>query len=333
MHIIDPLFRELFHDRNPKRLFPSYSRLAELLEVSWDTAKRDLDRMIERFHLPIDYFPERRGWGYTKIPPRLSGIYMEEGELLVLAASWGALEGRRGSGSDIGPRVRQVMEKLMNVLGHDLSFNFQTVSERIAFRSSGYHAAIDIATFETVVAAVLSQHELSFTYRKQTRAADGSQSVPEARYVQPRCMVCVDHSAWYIFADDPANADAEPHTFALFRMSDVIDTGRSFEPSKPFDVETALRDSLGIDRSGPVKTVELLFDPEVAGYVQEHFWHSTEQFGTADDGRLWLTMTVAINPELEGKIRKWTPNVEVIGPTQLRDSFKQHAAKEYARYH
>ena len=44
-------------------------------------------------------------------------------------------------------------------------------------------------------------------------------------------------------------------------------------------------------------------------------------------------MTVAINPEFEGKIRKWTPNVEVIGPRELRETFKAHAAKEYARYH
>jgi hypothetical protein len=29
-----------------------------------------------------------------------------------------------------------------------------------------------------------------------------------------------------------------------------------------------------------MKTVEFLFDREVAGYVQEHFWHATEQFGT-----------------------------------------------------
>ncbi len=85
--------------------------------------------------------------------------------------------------------------------------------------------------------------------------------------------------------------------------------------------------------SGPVETVELLFDPEVAGYVDEHFWHFTQRFGTADDGRFLLTMTVHINPELVAKICKWTPNVEVINPPELRETFKQHAAKEYARYH
>ena len=147
-------------------------------------------------------------------------------------------------------------------------------------------------------------------------------------------MVCVDHSAWYILADDPALPDEEPHTFALFRMSDAADTGRKFEPTgKPFDIEAILKDSLGIHRGGPKATVELLFDVEVAGYVQEHFWHHTQQFGTADDGRLLLTMNVAVNPELEARIHRWHPNVEVINPPELRDTFKKHAAKEYARYH
>jgi predicted DNA-binding transcriptional regulator YafY len=325
------LFLDQFHDPDPTRRFLSLNDLARKFDYSRSTVWRDLLYLSAYHGLPIEYIPERGGWGYTKLPPRISGIWMEEGDLLVLAASWGALEGRRGS--DFTPKVRKVMEKLMNALGHDLSFDFKTVSERIAFRSSGYHSAIDVATFETVISAVLSQCELTFTYRKLTPGPDGAAPGPATRLVQPRCMICVDHSAWYIFADDPAHPDEEPHIFALFRMSDVADTGRKFEPGKPFDLEAVLLDSLGIHRGGPRKTVELLFDPEVAGYVQEHFWHVTEQFGIADDGRLLLTMRVAINPELEGKIRIWTPNVEVIGPPELRDRFKQHAAKEYARYH
>jgi predicted DNA-binding transcriptional regulator YafY len=328
MHQIDARLRANYYDYNPQRLYPSYGKLAEMLDVSWDTARRDLTRMRDRFHLPIEYFTERRGWGYTKIPPRLSGLYMEEGELLVLAASWGALEGRRGS--DIGPKVRTCMEKLMNVLGHDLSFDFKTVSERIAFRSSGYHSAIDVAVFETVTSAVLSQHELGFTYRKQELNPDGTMPEPETRLVQPRCMVCVDN-AWYIFADDPA-CDSVERAFALFRMSDAIDTSRKFQPGHPFDLESVLRDSIGIHRSGPVETVELLFDAEVAGYVQEHLWHATEQFGIADDGRLLLTMKVAVNPELEAKIHRWEPNVEVINPPELREVFARAARKTFARY-
>jgi hypothetical protein len=33
------------------------------------------------------------------------------------------------------------------------------------------------------------------------------------------------------------------------------------------------------------------------------------------------------------QIRKWTPNVEVLNPPELRETFQKHAAKEYARYH
>jgi hypothetical protein len=181
------------------------------------------------------------------------------------------------------------MEKLMNVLGHDLSFNFQTVSDRIAFRSSGYHAAINIATFETVVAAVLSQHELAFTYCKQARKPGEPDPQPEPRYVRPRCMVCVDHSAWYIFADDPANPDAEPHTFALFRMSEVTDTGYRFEPThqtvRPRDRAPRQPRHRPLR---PVETVELLFDPEVAGYVRNTSGTAPSSSGSPMTGGCFL---------------------------------------------
>jgi predicted DNA-binding transcriptional regulator YafY len=224
------------------------------------------------------------------------------------------------------------MEKLMNVLGHDLSFDFKTVSERIAFRSSGYHSAIDVAVFETVSSAVLSQHELAFTYRKQELNPDGTMPEPETRLVHPRCMVCVDN-AWYIFADEPARDIVRTHLRPLpderrHRYRPQIRGRQSIRSRRP-PYATA---SASI-APAPVKTVELLFDAEVAGYVQEHFWHTTEQFGIADDGRLLLSMQVAVNAELEAKIRRWTPNVEVINPTELRDAFKRHSEKEYSRYH
>ncbi len=302
-HKSDALWRDQVPDSTPARRFYSHKRLGEKFGYSKRTVRRDIQYLSPFHDLPIEYFPKRGGWGYSRIPPRLSGIWMEEGELFIVAASWGAPGGRPGS--DLNPKVGKCVEKLLNVLGHDLAFDFKTVSERIGFRSSGYHSAIDVATFETVTSAVLSQHELTFAHRKATREPDGIAAPSAAtRLVQPCGMVCVDHSAWYILADDPAHPDDEPHTFAHFRMSEVADTGRKFEPGKPFDLEAILRDSLGIHRAGPRETVELLFDPEVARYVEEHFWHHTEQFGIADDGRLLLTMKVAINPELEGKIRK-----------------------------
>jgi hypothetical protein len=233
---------------------------------------------------------------------------MEEGELFIVAASWGALGGRPRS--DLNPKVGKCMEKLLNVLGHDLAFDFKTVSERIAFRSSGYHSAIDVATFETVISAVLSQHELTFNYRKLT-------PVPMAPSLDPP-PDWSSRAAWSVSITPlvhpgrrpRAPRRSAPHLRPLQdeRMSPT--PAASSNPGKPFDLEALLRDSLGIHRGGPRKTVELLFDPEVAGYVQEHFWHSTEQFGIADDGRLLLTMTRGDqsgtgrqDPEMDAKCR------------------------------
>jgi hypothetical protein len=89
-------------------------------------------------------------------------------------------------------------------------------------------------------------------------------------------------------------------------MSEVDRYRPQVRADAPFDIEETLRHSLGIDRSGRVETVELLFDPEVAGTSRNTSGTAPSEFGTADDGRLLLTMTVQCNPELEGKIRKWT---------------------------
>ena len=62
-----------------------------------------------------------------------------------------------------------------------------------------------------------------------------------------------------------------------------------------------LRHSLGIDRSGPVETVELLFDPEVAGYVEgtSGILPSGSAPPMTDD--LLLNMNVAVNPSSKPK--------------------------------
>jgi len=43
-------------------------------------------------------------------------------------------------------------------------------------------------------------------------------------------------------------------------------------------------------------------------------------------------MTVAVNPELESKIHRWEPNVEVINPPELREVFARAAQRTAGRY-
>lgn len=323
---LDRFFREQLRDPNPARRFLSYRELA--LKFGWgkNTVIRDIATMKLNYNAPLDSIKERGGWGYTQNVANLPTIFISEGDLTVLCASWGALERRRNT--KWGNRVRPVMEKLMKAMGHGFSYDLSTISERIVFRASGYQDALDIGIFETVVAAVLGQQELRFVYRKTLD--DGSISEPETRHVQPRCIV-VAENAFYLIADDPSR-DGKSRTFALFRMDSAENTGIDFTPSGPFNLDEILKDSLGIHRGGEVAPVELFFQPCVARFAREQYWHETQRFSTAPDGRLKLEMTVAMNPELEMKIQRWGSKVEVAAPASLREKFVEHTRELVRTY-
>ena len=326
LHVIDRFMREQFDDPDPRRRYLSIAGLVEVLRIARSTLVKDIKTLQRTINAPLQVIKERGGWGYLHKAFHLPNILISEGDLTILCASWGALERRRNG--QWGERVRPVMEKLMTALNTDITFNFEAVAERIVFRNSGYHDAVDIQIFETVVSAVLGQREIEFTYRKPT--LDGSAPVPEVRHVQPRCIICADN-AWYVVSNDP-DRDGEQRTFALFRMSEVKDIGLPFTPTSPIDLEKAFEHSLGIHRGGEVAQVELCFKPAAAGFAREEFWHGTEKFNALPDGSLHLTMQVAINPELERRIQKYGSKVEVLVPAVLRNRFIEYAREQQAMY-
>ena len=69
-----------------------------------------------------------------------------------------------------------------------------------------------------------------------------------------------------------------------------------------------------------------------AADLSREFWHDTEVFQVQPDGRLFLTMDVALNPELERRIYRHGPGVEVLAPTVLRDKFIEYAREQQAMY-
>ncbi len=318
---LDKFFRAQFADPNPARRYLSYSGLMEKFGWGKNTVIKDIATMQLTYSAPLEFIEERGGWGYTRSVANLPTILMSEGDLTVLCASWGALE-RRHKG-EWEARVRPVVEKLMKAMGQGFSFDFATISERIAFRSSGYQDALDIHIFETVVTAVLSQHELRFVYEKMQD--DGTPAPPEDRHVQPRCIVCADN-AWYLLADDPTRDD-DIRTFALARMDTAENTAQPFTPTRPFNLDELLRDCIGIHRGGEVADVEVHFHRSSARLARESYWHATQKFSTAPDGRLCLKMRVAMNPELEARILRYGPKAEVIEPQKLRNKFTEYAAE------
>src|SRR4051812_22689459 len=88
---LDKFFREQFNDPNPARRYLSYQGLKEKFGWGKNTIIRDIATMQLTYAAPLESIKERGGWGYTRSVANLPTILMNEGDLTVLCASWGAL--------------------------------------------------------------------------------------------------------------------------------------------------------------------------------------------------------------------------------------------------
>jgi predicted DNA-binding transcriptional regulator YafY len=91
-----------------------------------------------------------------------------------------------------------------------------------------------------------------------------------------------------------------------------------------FNVEDYVQDALMIMRGRRIE-VEILFAKNVAGWIKDKLWHSSQQMFPMKDGRLRMTLKVADTDELMGWILSFGRQVKVISPESLRAKVREEA--------
>jgi len=92
----------------------------------------------------------------------------------------------------------------------------------------------------------------------------------------------------------------------------------------------AFKDASGISEAEKPWKVRLLFAKEVATYIRERVWHSSQQLRERRDGRLAIRLGTSGRKELMRWILSWMPNVKVLAPRQLRERLKQRMTQGLA---
>jgi len=110
----------------------------------------------------------------------------------------------------------------------------------------------------------------------------------------------------------------EIRIFALERIKMLKLTDRQFTVPEDFDFEDMMRASFGAFKGKPER-VRIRFDKEVAGYVEERVWHSSQKLHPQNDGSLIFDADIAVNEELKTWILSWGPSAEVLQPQKLVD--------------
>lgn len=193
--------------------------LAERLEVSPRTVRRDVDRLRELgYRIGAIKGPDG---GYrlaagSELPPLL----FDDEQAVAIAV---ALQSVPSSGVDLDEAASRALATVRQVMPSRLRHRV----DGIRFTGSENPTRVDPAVLEAVSAAVRDRHALRFDYAPPSGAGPYSGTDRPPRRTEPHAVVARE-GRWYLLAWDLEHDDWR--TFRLDRMTPRIPTGPSFAP-------------------------------------------------------------------------------------------------------
>lgn len=181
----------------------------------------------------------------------------------------------------------------------------------------------DMKHFQTVAGAVLKRKRIRIGYYNRERDETGTREVSPQRLTHYR-------DNWYL--------DAWCHQKKALRIF-AVECIRAAEPlNKPArkiaeaELNRELASAYGIFAGKPKHTAILRFNPKRARWIADETWHPKQTTRWMEDGCLELTVPYSDPRELIMDILKYGPDVEVVAPSELRESVKKQldaAASQY----
>jgi predicted DNA-binding transcriptional regulator YafY len=278
------------------------AELAERLEVSGRTIRRDVERLRELGY-PVDSLTGPAG-GYrlragTAIPPLL----LDDDEAIAIAV--GLRTAARASVAGIEETSVRALVKLEQVLPAPLRRRVQALGSAMIAPAAG-GPTVDPQHLTAIAAACRDSECLRFAYRSR----DGADT---RREVEPHALVNFGRR-WYLVAWDRRREDWR--SFRVDRLARPASTGVRFRarelPAK--DAAAFVNQSIvGAPYRFEARVTLRASADEVAGRVPAH-WGTIEpidahtcEYRTGDDDLWWLAMRVAMLPV----------DFEVHGPPEL----------------
>lgn len=310
----------LIHARIKNGTFPNCLKLAEEVEVSPRTIKRDVDFMKVRLNMPIQFDGRRKGYRYTEPVEQFPAAPVSEAELFALLVAHKAVSQYRGT--PFAAPLHAAFQKLTSQMNRDNPLHLSQLEQALSFHPFAPDDA-DLEVFQKVSQAIGHRRVLKFEYRKLA-AKHG-----QVRKVMPYHLACVDNR-WYLVAYDMARHALR--TFAVARMRHPTLMATTFERPKDFCIEKYLKGSFGIFTGDDDFEVVIEFDAWAAALVRERKWHPTQQLNELPDGRARLTLRLVSLPEIERWVLSWGAHATVIRPDALRNNLREVASDLVARY-
>jgi predicted DNA-binding transcriptional regulator YafY len=291
------------------------AELAEELEVSVKTARRDLEALSVA-GIPVYPQPGRNG-GWSLLGGArtdLSGLTADEARTLFLVA---------GPSSAVTPEAKTALRKLVRALPE----TFRPAAERAASAVVldpahwGTTPPVPPEHLDVLRRAVVDGVQVRLGYADRTR----TESV---RMVHPLGLVAKG-STWYLVA----GTDAGLRTFRVGRVRSVEVTDEPAERPDDFDLARTWESVVATieERRAVVKAVVRLDQRAVPG-LRSQFATAFRLLAELDDGRAECEIGAWTAGSVAERLAGWGDFIEVVGPPEVRDALARIGAQLVARY-
>jgi predicted DNA-binding transcriptional regulator YafY len=182
-------------------------------------------------------------------------------------------------------------------------------------------AAASAKSIDTLMQAILSRRRVRMRYHSFS-----SQQIKD--YIVEPYRLAYAQGGLYLQAFVPDYR--EMRTFAVQRIEQAVALEETFSPvaDSPADV---FPDSLGAF-SGTPEPVTIEFSAAEAPYVRERQFHASQTIADLPNGRIRLTMNVAIDWELQAWVMGFGPAAKVIAPDAFAKRIVESLEEARATY-
>lgn len=291
------------------------------LEISPATFKRDIAKLRERLGTPIVFDRDLSGYRLEteQDATELPGFWFTQDEILALMTIQSMIE--QLDPGLLGPKLKPLRQRLDDMLTHQ-ALDPQQLTQRVRAVSAGKRR-LPLAAFETIAKATFERRQVQVRHHNRLTGETLQRTLSPQQLIHYR-------DNWY--ADAWCHLRKGVRSFSI----DAIEAAEILaSPAKDIDLQ-AMRQQLdggyGIFAGAPKDWAELTFSAARAGWVQHEVWHPQQQGLLHPDGRYTLRVPYADERELIGDILRFGADVEVVGPSSLRQQVGeqiQHMHRSY----
>ena len=287
-------------------------RFLRELEVSLATFKRDLEYMRSRLNIPIVWDREINGYRFDKSVgvQELPGLWFSDPEIYALLTMQRLLENLEPG--LLGSHVAPLLERLRAAIG-SADHSADEVQRRIRILHLAKRA-MPLKHFQLAARALLERRRLRIKYYTRARDQETQRDISPQRLVHYR-------ENWYLDAWCHLRQDIRSFAVDAIREAAMLDDkAREVRES---ELDEVLASGYGIFSGRDVQWAMLRFTPERARWVAAEQWHPRQRSRFDSDGSYVLELPYSDHRELVMDILRHGPEVEVLGPEDLRRTVRE----------